>query len=208
MIREIVRNKFKDNLGLIIDEVIAYCGEEYRDQIIDKLKNIQISLVEDKGAYSFEDGEVYVGDEPVCIKGDNPHIIIPLSFMGDEHGNVVLVHLLLHVVGEESFVKDGKDAFNEVIVDYMANDIAKQLEKKKINLTVVSPNYESNSFYSKMFDEISEFYVSNKQKIIDSRMGKTISFNDEINGYIEATQSVVDKVFFTEEVEKFNFRAR
>ena len=205
MIKEIVHDKFKDNLGKVIEEIIVYFGEEYRDQILEKAKDLQISLVEDKGVFSDGENEIYVGDEPLCIKGECPHVVIPLSFMGDSRGNVVLVHNLLHALTEDAFVKGSNDAFNEVIVDYMANEISKQLALKKINLTVAKPIYQSNSFYSHMFSEIDEFYQDNKQKIIDGRMGKKVIF-DDIDEYIVGAQGVVDSVFLGDVSEDFTIR--
>ena len=205
MIKEIVHDKFKDNLGKVIEEIIVYFGEEYRGQILEKAKDLQISLVEDKGVFSDGENEIYVGDEPLCIKGECPHVVIPLSFMGDSRGNVVLVHNLLHALTEDTFVKGSNDAFNEVIVDYMANEISKQLALKKINLTVAKPIYQSNSFYSHMFSEIDEFYQENKQKIIDGRMGKKVSF-DDLDEYITGAQSVVDSVFLGDVSEDFTIR--
>ena len=106
MIKEIVQDKFKANLGAVIEEIIVYFGEEYREPLLNKAKELQISLVEDKGAFLEGDVEVYVGDEPLCIKGESPHIIIPLSFMGDPSGNVVLIHNLLHALSDEPFIED------------------------------------------------------------------------------------------------------
>lgn len=205
MIKEIVYDKFKTNLGAVIEEIIAYFGEEHRTQILEKAKNLEISLVEDTGVFSSGEDEIYVGDEPLCIKGEYPHVIIPLSFMGDSRGNVVLVHNLLHALSDEVFIKDSSDAFNEIVVDYMANEISKNLEKKKINLTVAVPVYESNSFYSHMFTEIDEFYRENKQKIIDGRMGKKVFF-DDVDEYITGAQGVVDSVFLGDISEDFSLR--
>lgn len=205
MIKEIVHDKFKDNLGKVIEEIIAYLGQEYRDQILNKAKNLQISLVEDKGVFYSEEDEVYVGDEPLCIKGECPHIVIPLSFMGDSRGNVVLVHNLLHALTEDIFVRDSNDAFNEVVVDYMANEISKQLERKKINLTVTKPIYESNSFYSHMFSEIDDFYKENKKNIIAAKMGKNVIFED-VDEYIYGAQSVVDGVFLGDVSSDFTIK--
>ena len=199
MIREIVDDKFQHGLDRVIDEIIDYFGYEYSEQINEQLANVKVSLVEDKGVYSTKDGEIYVGEEPVCVKEEIPHIIIPLSFMGNPHGNVVITHLLIHLVGEDVFVKNHCDAFNEIIVDYMANEIAKQLKLKKINLTVVKPVYESNSFYSKMFSEVEQFYENNKSKIIDSRMGKKVDFDEDVDEYIYGAQSVVDSIFTGEQ---------
>ena len=161
MIKEIVHDKFKANLGSVIEEIIVYFGEEYRGEILERAKNLEISLVEDQGVFSSGEDEIYVGDEPLCIKGEYPHVIIPLSFMGDPSGNVVLVHNLLHALSDEIFIKDSSEAFNEIVVDYMANEISKSLERKEINLTVTKPVYESKSFYSHMFSEIDEFYQEN-----------------------------------------------
>lgn len=205
MIKEIVQDKFKANLGAVIEEIIVYFGEEYRESLLNKAKELQISLVEDKGAFLEGDVEVYVGDEPLCIKGESPHIIIPLSFMGDPSGNVVLIHNLLHALSDEPFIEDSNDAFNEVIVDYMATEIAKRLEVKKINLTVVKPTYESTSFYSKMFSEVEDFYYRNKKRIIDSRMGNYVEFED-VDEYIVGAQRVVDSAFLDDASSDFTIK--
>lgn len=199
VIKEIVNAKFRDNLSKVVEKIINYFGEEHRDQINKRLESLVVSLVEEEGVYSTKDSKIYVGSEPICVKEEIPQIIIPLSFMGDPHGNVVLVHLLLHVVGEDVFIKEHNDAFNEIIVDYMANQIAKQLQLDQINLTVVQPIYESNSFYSRMFDDIKDFYENNKTKIINSRMGKNVTFDEDLDDYIYSAQSIVDSIFMNDE---------
>lgn len=196
MIKEVVEKKINQNIEKIIEEVILYCGESHRSKIEEKAKNIKLSIIKDEGVYCYEGGEVYVGEEPLCIKEDGKsHIVIPLSVMGDDRGNVSFVHVLLHALSDDVFIKDDKDAFNELIVDYMANEIAKGLKAKEINITLCrNPIYESNSFYSKMFNKIESFYFENKEKIINSKMKKN-ELIENIDQYIDCFQGEVDKIF-------------
>ena len=71
------------------------------------------------------------------------------------------------------------------------------------------PIYESNSFYSNMFEEIEDFYNENVDNIIAARMGRKVEFDDidEIDDYIDSAQQVVDKAFF-EEVSKEDFKIK
>lgn len=211
MIREISQDIIDNEFDYIIDSIVEYFGEEYSREIKDRADKVKVLLIREKGTFKTNEGEVYVGDEPVCIKEeDGANVIIPLSLMGDPRGNVAFIHVLLHALGEECFIKEGKDAFNEVVVDYMANDICKMLEEEKLNITMSNkPIYESNSFYSNMFEEIEDFYNENVDKIIAARMGRKVEFDDieEINEYIESAQQVVDKAFF-EEVSKEDFKIK
>ena len=211
MIKEISQEIIDNQFDYIIDCVVDYFGEEYSKEIKDRADNVKIMLIREKGSFKTSEGEVYVGDEPVCIKDeDGANVIIPLSLMGDSRGNVAFVHVLLHALGEECFIKGGKDAFNEVIVDYMADDICKMLKEEKLNITMSNkPIYESNSFYSNMFEEIEDFYNENVDNIIAARMGRKVEFDDidEIDDYIDSAQQVVDKAFF-EEVSKEDFKIK
>lgn len=211
MIKEISQDIIDNEFDCIIDSIVEYFGEEYSKEIKDRADKVKVMLIREKGIFKTNEGEIYVGDEPVCIKEeDGANVIIPLSLMGDPRGNVAFIHVLLHALGEECFIKEGKDAFNEVVVDYMANDICKMLEEEKLNITMSNkPIYESNSFYSNMFEEIDDFYNENVDKIIAARMGRKVEFDDveEIAEYIDSAQQVVDKAFF-EEVGKEDFKIK
>ena len=180
MIREISQDIIDNEFDYIIDSIVEYFGDEYSEKIKEKADKVKIMLIREKGSFQTAEGEVYVGEEPVCIKEEEgSNVIIPLSLMGDPRGNVAFIHVLLHALGEECFIKDSKDAFNEVIVDYMANDICKMLEEEKLNITMSNkPIYESNSFYSNMFSEIEDFYNENVDKIIAARMGIKVEFDN------------------------------
>ena len=199
MIREVVQNVLDNNFDLIVDEICEYFGEEYEKELKTRAEKVSISLIKDNGVISTKNGDVYVGDEPVCIKqNDESHIVIPLSMVCDARGNVSFVHVLIHALTDEPFIKDNKDAFNETVVDYMANEISKQLEESGINVTMSNnPIYESNSFYSKMFKEIEDFYNENVDKIISARMRKQVEFED-VDEYIDGAQMIVDKAFMGE----------
>jgi len=202
MIKEVVSDKLNNNLALVVDCIDEYSERKYSRELLQEARKVKLLLVKEAGVYTFNEGEVYVGEEPVCVKEkDNSYIIMPLSTVCQETGNVVFVHVLLHALGKEIFIKEGKSAFNEVIVDYMANEIAKLLEGKKINITMCdNPNYESNSFYSNLFKKVATFYSDNKNKIIAGRMGTTIVF-ENIDEYIDEMEQIIDKVFESSEIE-------
>jgi hypothetical protein len=121
--------------------------------------------------------------------------VLPASSLCSQSGNVSFVHAMLHALTREIFIKEGNDAFNETIVDYMANEISKRLEYKGINMTMTNnPVYESNSFYSRMFLKIDDFYRENRDKIIGNMMGKNFEI-ENVDEYIRYAQDIVDKVF-------------
>lgn len=205
MIKEVVQDVLDNNFEPIVDEICEYFGEKYERELKERAENVSISLVKDNGVFATKNSQVYVGDEPVCIKEDGvSHLIIPLSMVCDANGNVAFVHVLIHALTDEPFIKDNKDAFNEIVVDYMANEIAKKLQEQGINITMCNnPCYESKSFYSHLFKEIEEFYTDNEEKIISSRMGEHVEF-ENIDEYIDGAQEVVDKAF-VEEISKEDF---
>ena len=199
MIKEIVEEMINDNFDLVVEVICSYFGEKYTEEIKRRAEKINVLLIRDSGIYSCEDGEIYVGDEPVCVKGKENSVVLPLSVVCGERGNVSFVHVLLHALGDEVFVKDNKDTFNEIVVDYMANEICKLLKEKKINITRSShPVYDSNSFYSKMFGEIEDFYNKNRDKIIGGRMGEKVVI-EGIDDYIDGAQEIVDSIFLGDE---------
>lgn len=206
MIREILERKIDVNFDLIVNEFVNYFGEKYKEKIENESKKIKVSVVKSEGVYYCDESEVYVGEEPVCIKEkEGTHIVLPLSVVYSKFGNVIFAHVMVHALTEDVFVKDNSSAFNEIVVDYIANDISKSFERKKINVTVVDcPIYESNSFYSNMFDEIGEFFDLNKGKILSAMMGEKVIFYDEVDEYIEGAQNVVDRMF-VENSEKPDF---
>ena len=132
MIKELIERKINDNSDIVVEEIANYFGNKYRDNIINESKNVKISLLDNEGVYTYDNGSIYVGEEPVCIKEkQGSHIILPLSMMCSNTGNVSFIHVWLHALSEDCFTREGKDAFDEVVVDFMAEDIAKNLEKKK-----------------------------------------------------------------------------
>lgn len=203
MIKEVMENKINKNFDLIVNEIVNYFGNEYRKEIVERFKNVRISLVEDGVSYSVGKEEFYIGKEPICVKEEEgSHVIVPFSLFCDDRGNVIFVHGLLHAIGEECLVEDNKYTFNEVIVDYMANEISKRLEKQKINITMVNnPVYESKSFYSTMFDKVEDFYENYRKEIIDGRMGKKVTF-EGVQQYIYKAEEIIDNVFLQSESEE------
>lgn len=157
-----------NNMELIVDVLVEYFGEEYGEYIDNKIKEIQIE---------FEDIE-----EPYSV-GNVIHL--PNNIQYDENGNLLLVHSLLHVVTNNSFVKDSKNMLNEIVIDYMSEEICEKMKEKNLNLTKNSnPNYKSNTFYSLHFNNIDNFFKNNKNDIIKSMMSDYCldsSFNKCIN---------------------------
>ena len=141
------------NINDIVEEIIEYFGNEHREFIENKYENTKI-IWNDKY------------EEPVCVKRDGiTYIIVSNNIVNDKCGNIILTHMLLHALGEESLVIDGKAAFNEIVVDYMANDISKKMEEKGINVTgVENPIYESNSYYASYFSKVELFYKDMKKQ--------------------------------------------
>ena len=168
MIREIFNKKVVDNYSMVVEIVKSYFGHVYNSEFEERSNNTSISLVRGKGIVKTIDGEIYVGEEPVCIKEtDGSQIIMPLNFLEDKYGNVVFAHLVLHTLFNDSLKTDYSE-LNEVIVDYIADDIAKIMRNKNVNVTLErEPCYDSNSVYSQCFDIISEYCVNNKRKLVD-----------------------------------------
>ena len=168
MIKEIFEKKIISNMDVFVEIVSSYFGEEYRSTLLDRAKNIDVALVRGNGVVKTSQGQVYVGEEPVCVKDDDKsQIVLPVTLLEDKHGNVVFSHLLLHALLVD-YLKEYGEGFNETIVDYMANDIVKILEKKNINITLdEEPSYESNSFYSKLFYLVDDYYKGNRKTLVD-----------------------------------------
>jgi len=195
MIKNMFESKIYHNYDYIIEEICDYFGEEYAEEIKNRAKKVGIVVVKEAGTVQVEDVSINVDSEPVCIKNDSgAQLIIPADISCDPSGNVVIVHLLLHALGEELFVKNGKEIFNETIVDYMANEISKGLKRRNVDVTAVeTPNYESKSFYSNMFNDVEEFFEENKEKIIDRRMGKLVEF-ENVEDLIEIVQNKAENL--------------
>ena len=168
MIKEVVNKKIVNQIDSIVNLIGSYFGEEHYETILERGKNIEVALFRGKGKVEYGDTQMYLGEEPVCIKdGENSRIFLPVNLLGDKHGNVVLTHLLMHAVLTDDF-KEKYEDFNEVLVDYIANDLSKYLRVYNINVTLEeNPIYESNSFYSNFFNEIEDFYLDNKSAILD-----------------------------------------
>lgn len=210
MIKEVIENRIASYYDMIVDGIVDYFGSEYEDEIKRMVNDVSIFLVKDNGVYSYDNNEVYVGDEPIYFRDrEKSYIVIPFSIASQSCGNVAFVHVLLHSLGKEPFIRENKRAFNEVVVDYMASQISKNLELSGVNITLVDkPVYESHSFYSMMFDDVEEFCENNMQKIIDYRMGKNVEFDEgEVDEYIDGAEMIVDKAFLGEE-ENINFEIK
>ena len=127
MIREIFKSKVQDNVDLVVDIIDAYFSNKYTEELKERTSNVSVSLVRSKGVMDVGEDEIYIGEDPVCVKADVTHLIFPVSFLEEKCGNVIFVHLVLHAVFNDS-LKQYCNSLNEVIVDYIANDIAKILD--------------------------------------------------------------------------------
>ena len=160
------------NKEVVLETIVSYFGEEYKEDILNSLKRIKFNFVKENSGININDVQIYMGQEPICYKsGNETHIILPESILSDENANVLLMHSIMHSLGEECLVIDGNEIFNEVVVDYYANQLCKIMEKKKVNLVDVEfPKYSSSSQYAVYFPVVKEFCEQNKDKIIKSRL--------------------------------------
>lgn len=205
MIKEVVDKKINLNFDKFVDEISVYFGKENKDVIVNRAKNVEICTMMEPGVVYSNDDAIYVSEEPICIKNeDGTLLVIPASVVCNERGNVLLTHALVHALTDELFIKGERDAFNETVVDYIAEDISKNLESKGINVTLSSnPIYDSNSAYARLFEYISAFYERNRQEILDGRCGKCVSFDeDEIEKFINKVQSKLDEMFISSMEER------
>lgn len=206
MIREVFEKKVVGNLDFVVDIISSYFGDKYKNEFKERENNISILLVRNKGVIKTNDGERYVGDEPLCIKEDDGNqIVVPISFLEEECGNVIFVHLVLHALFNDSLKKE-YDELNEVIVDYIANDIAKVLERKKVNVTLCDePSYESKSLYSKCFDIVGPFLEENKREVVEALVNGDAS---QLYAIDELSNWIIKRVdsFVFEEVPDNKFK--
>lgn len=187
MIRKIVESRLNKQYSNIINEIDNYMEHKYSESIKETSKKINIVVANEY--FDKENKEkIFLGEEPICVKNkENIDIVIPISYFYINTGNVVLVHLLLHALLENKI--NNSEIFSEVVIDYMAEDISKMLQKKGINITISDyPSYSSDSFYSLMFGEIADFYVNNKSAFIDNFMGNSAEFREDIDSVIDLVE--------------------
>lgn len=188
-----MRNKKLDKyLKGIVDEIGNYFGERNRSVIDENAKKLRVVIVP-KGSQKLD----FLGGEPYCIKKPNNNFIIaPEHLFYEDYGIPMFTHSLIHALSEDSFVLDGKEAFNEVVVDLITNDICAKLEEKGINFTYCDyPNYKSESFYSSLANPIKSFFETNKQKILDSRVNKNVKINTSMEKIITDLENKVSEYY-------------
>lgn len=169
MIKEFFEDKIYSNIGPFMNAIIAYLGADHAKELLEKTKKIKLILSKGNGVVKIGNDERYVEDEPICIKDEDvTYIILPFSIMGEVSGNVMFLHVLLHALSTDVLMEKHEE-LNEVLIDYIANEIGAILEKQNINITIKSePVYSSKSFYSYLFPVIEEFYESDKKSLIES----------------------------------------
>lgn len=204
MIEEVINKKIDDNYDAVIGAIVEYFGSYYSEDIHKKSQNIDVYLVRGNGMVNFGYEERYVDKEPVCVKREGKsEILFPIDFFKSKTGNVVFLHSLLHAIFEDEFKEDYED-LNEILVDYMANDIAKILEREKINVTFEkNPSYESESFYSRFFGLVENFYKENEDKIIDCMLGNDCAEKIySIDVIAMEIENYIDKCLRSDKIEK------
>lgn len=184
MMNEYILNNINKQLDKIEIAICEYLGEEYSEIVNEKINSIEFALVRENGVVSFENEEVYVGEEPICIKNEGKSIIaLPLNFFNKESNNIAFVHLLLHCILDDY---ESIEGYNETLIDYMANDMGDTLRKYKINILAKEPVYESSSLYTRFYPLIEDYYKENKEKIIKklvSDKAKEIDYDEKIVAY-------------------------
>ncbi len=185
MMNEYILNNISKQLYKIEIAISEYLGKQYFEIVNKRLNDIDFVLVRENGVVSFENEEVYVGEEPICIKNGEKNIIaFPLNFFNKKANNIAFVHLLLHCILDDYKNIEG---YNETLIDYMANDMGDILRKYKINvLSNKEPVYKSNSLYTRFYSLIEDYYIKNKNKIIKNYMSdgiKVIDHDEKLLAY-------------------------
>ena len=205
MIKEVFKTKIENNLDLVVDIIDAYFSHNYTKQFKERSDAVDLLLVRNKGVMEVGGDQVYVGDEAVCVKGKETSLIFPISFLEEKYGNVIFVHLVLHALFNDS-LKEKYGTLYEVFVDYMANDIAKILEKKNVNVTLEkNPEYESNSVYSNCFDCVRDFCEENKRELVDGLVVGDASLIEGIDKLSFIVENIVDALVY-EDIDEKKFK--
>lgn len=175
-----VLDNINDNLPMFEESLVNYFGKEYYHLIHDSLNNTEFVISRGNGACTIGHTDMYIGSEPVCVKEDDKtYIALPISFFNDKSCNISFAHLLIHAIVNE-FANDNAEAFNETLIDYIANDVGDLLEKNKANVSFNKfSTYESNSIYREFYDLIEHYYVSNRKDIIECLMGNSENYLDD-----------------------------
>lgn len=185
MMNEYILNNINSQLDKIELAICEYFGEEYSKIISDKIRDVDFALVRESGTVSLKGEDVYVGEEPVCIKNEEKSIIaLPLNFFNKKSNNIAFTHLLLHCILNDYKNVEG---YNETLIDYIANDMGDTLKKYKVNVLVnKEPVYESNSLYTRFYPLIEDYYKENKKNIINKlilKEAKEIDYDEKVVAY-------------------------
>ena len=169
MIKEVFQSKVSNQLEGIVREISKYFGEEYKDEIYERAGKTNVFLARGRGVVDVGKEERYIEREPICVKDDEyNYVVLPIDLLGEKTGNVKFLHVYLRAILED-VIKNDYSGLNDIVVDYIANDISKELANKKINVTLEKePCYESESFYSKFYELIEEWYLNNKKEIFEN----------------------------------------
>ena len=74
MMNEYILNNISKQLYKIEIAISEYLGKQYFEIVNKRLNDIDFVLVRENGVVSFENEEVYVGEEPICIKNGEKNI--------------------------------------------------------------------------------------------------------------------------------------
>lgn len=200
MISEVMNERINQNIDSFLEEIVRYFGKEYKNKINDKIEKTHIAVIRSGGVVEFGDQQLYIEDEPVCAKHkEESYIFVPLSLMKEETGNVIFVHQLVHAIVENGFEKES-NLFNEVLIDYIANDISANLEKRCVNFTFnKNPSYKSKSFYSGFFPIVKKIYKENKDDLIKLYMGDIQEINCDVTHVLEELEKKLNIIMSEQE---------
>lgn len=206
MMEEYVLNIIRSNLPLFEAAIVEYFGQEYYEGIHSKLMSTEFVISRGSGLCNIGGVEVYLVDEPICLKKENgSFIVLPLNFLKIDSCNIAFTHLLLHSILRE-FENEDVSIFYETLIDYMADDMGDLLKNNKASIcTNKEVSYTSHSVYSKFYDFVEKYYLDNKEQIIDMLMGdEKIYLNDEEEKIANNIQNAFDNYCFNIEREKKN----
>lgn len=207
MVKDIFDRQIMDNFPEIIKTIDNFFSNKYSSEFEERASKTKIAVVRRKGVVKAGNSEVYVGSEPVCIKGEQDTIIaLPVIFLGEKTGNVIFTHVVLHSLFDDT-LKNKYEQLNEVLVDYFADKISKVLENKKINVTLEEfPEYKSKSFYSNCFDIVENFCKKNKKGLAELLVNGDEGLLEEMEELSLSVEEKINKLLLEDEKIKKNKR--
>lgn len=193
-----MNKKLQSNWKDIINECVNYFGKHNNSIIEEKANKLKVVVVP-----RTNDKIEFLGDAPLCIKKDSNRVILtPESLFSNVDGNYLFVNQLVRAITEDTFKVDHQDIFNSSLINIITNDICSKLEEKEINLTNCDyPNYKIETFYDNFIGPVNNFYISNKQSVLDAMLKKNVKLNDKVKEVISRIEDKAEK-HYEEQVER------